>query len=110
METNDRWAYDSRALLECSAHPHLHRKIGVLASTPFHHHGLNAPYVDVQRDTVSIWSSTYGNCYPAETADEEIRRATTHTIADLDNVITELTAHRDRLTSLQKVLSSDRCP
>jgi hypothetical protein len=89
--------YDSRAPLECSAHP-LRRKIGVLASAPFHHYGLNASYVDVQLETVSIGSGTYGNCYPAETAEQEIRRATERTIADLDKAITELTAHRDRLT------------
>ena len=96
MDTGDRWAYDSRAPLECAEHPHLHRTIGVRASVPYYHRGMNASYVDIQRDTISIWGSAAGGSYPSETAEEEIRSATTRTIADLDTVITELTAHRDR--------------
>jgi hypothetical protein len=46
---------------------------------------------------VSINGSTYGNCYPAENADAEIRDATNDTVAEHDEVIRELTAHRDRL-------------
>jgi hypothetical protein len=100
VEDNGYWTYDSRAPLERAAPPLARsRYIGVLASKPFHHHGMNAPYVDIQLETVSLRTETYGNCYPAETFHEEIRRATTRTIADLDAAIAELTAHRDRLSA-----------
>jgi hypothetical protein len=73
--------------------------IGVLASQPFHHHGLNAPYVDISRETVTVNTASYGRCYPVEQADAQLRSATEDTIADLDKVIAELTAHRDRLAA-----------
>lgn len=92
------WIYDTCKPLE-NADPALHRRIGVLASKPFHHLGLNAMYVDVHRETVTVNSKAYGNCYPAEEGGKRIRVATEATIADLDRVITELTAHRDRLTA-----------
>jgi hypothetical protein len=96
-ETQTRWAYSNLQPLRCCAYPRLDRQIGVLASRPFHHHGLNASYVDISRETLHINTCTYGNCYPEETAAAEIRRATQDTIDDLDRVIVELVEHRDRL-------------
>ncbi len=94
---SSRWAYSSLQPLRCCAYPRLNRQIGVLASRPFHHHGLNASYVDISRETLHINTSTYGKCYPEGAADAEIRRATQDTIDELDRVIDELTEHRDRL-------------
>lgn len=97
MTDSKRWAFDSRMPLKCCEFPALERKIGVLASQPFHHHGLGAEFVDISRETISVTTKTYGRCYPSGSATGEIRRAAQHTIDDLDAVIAELTAHRDRL-------------
>lgn len=96
-EAKTRWAYSSLQSLRCCAYPRLDRQIGVLASRPFHHHGANASYVDISRETLHINTRTYGNCYPEDAAEVEIRRATQDTIDDLDQVIAELVEHRDRL-------------
>lgn len=96
-ETESYWVYSSLQPLKCCAYPRLDRQIGVLASRPFRHHGLNASYVDISRETLHINTATFGNYYPAETTEAEIRRATQNTIDDLERVIVELTEHRDRL-------------
>lgn len=89
--------YDSRQPLDSCEFPELHKRIGVLASPPFHHHGANATYVDVSRETLRVSTGSYGSCYPVEDAAGEVERATRDTIADLDKVIADLTGHRDRL-------------
>lgn len=88
-----RYQYDSRELLKDRDD----RSIGVLVSAPFHHHGLKATYVDVSRETVTVSSATYGNCYPSKDVRDQACSATEQTIADLDAVIAELAGHRDRL-------------
>lgn len=98
-------AYDSRERLEGCEFPHLNRQVGVSASQPFHHYGLGAEYVDVHRETAVINTATFGTCYPVETAAQQIRTFTESTISDLDKLIVELTAHRDRLTAELKTLA-----
>lgn len=100
-------AYDSRAPLANTPSPHLNPQIGVLASRTFFHQGLKAPYVDVQRDTITVGTATYGNYYPAEGVDEAIESATAATIADLNRVIDELIAHRNRLAERTTVRAVD---
>lgn len=92
-------AYDNRKRLEGCEFPHLNRQVGVSASQPFHHFGLGAEYVDVNRETVVVSTATFGTCYPVETAAHQVRTFTESTISDLDGLIVELTAHRDRLTA-----------
>lgn len=90
-------SYDSRATLECCSFAHLGRKIGVHAGTPFHHHGMDATYVDIIRETISVNTETYGNSHPVGTLTEAVAQATQATIDDLDGVIRELTIHKGRL-------------
>jgi hypothetical protein len=97
--TASRWVLDTRAPLECCRHPSLHRQLGVLASAPFHHHGLNAEYVDVSGETVTVNTVAFGTCYPSGEVDAKVREFTGQIVADLNKVITELTAHRDRLAA-----------
>lgn len=89
--------YDSCQPLTSCDFPGPHKRIGVIASKPFHHCGANATYVDVHYDTVRVGSVGYGMSYPVERAAEEIERATRAAIANLDKVIADLAGHRDRL-------------
>jgi hypothetical protein len=34
----------------------LNRRVGVVVGRPFHHHGLNATYVDIERETPPVGS------------------------------------------------------
>lgn len=92
--------YDSRHRLDTQdPNPHgRERTLGVLVSTPFHHHGLNATYVDLCYDTITISTATYGNSYPAGEVQHRAKAMTQSVIDDLNATIAELTAHRDRLT------------
>jgi hypothetical protein len=77
----------------------LGRKIGVLVGQPFHHHGLNATYVDISRETPRLNTDTYGNCYPIEETAEQARVAFEETIGELDALIAHLVAHRERMAA-----------
>lgn len=75
----------------------LNRQVGVLVGPPFHHHGLNATYVDISRETPIVSTDMWGTCYPAAETEKHARAAFEKTIAELDGLIAHLTAHRDRL-------------
>lgn len=65
-------SYDSQRPLECCEYPRLDRQIGVRAGHSFHHRGMGAEYIYIARQTVTVNTATYGNYYPAETADAEM--------------------------------------
>lgn len=75
----------------------LNRRVGVTVGRPFHHHGLNATYVDIERETPTVNTTTWGNCYPVEEARNLAREYFESTISDLDRLIWHLAGHRDRL-------------
>lgn len=75
----------------------LDRRIGVVVGRPFHHHGLNATYVDVERETPTVNTTTWGNCFPLDEVRDRTREAFTATISDLDRLLWHLAGHRDRL-------------
>src|SRR5688572_18983492 len=76
---------------------HLKRCVGVTVGRPFHHHGANATYVDINRETPVVNTNTYGNCYPITDLKTQAASAFEDTIAELDALIAHLAAHRERL-------------
>ncbi|WP_280454822.1 hypothetical protein [Nocardia brasiliensis] len=92
-------SYDSRKRLEACEFPHLNRQVGVFTGSPFHHRGLGAEYVDVSREIVVVNTATFGTCHPVAEVAAAVRADTASTIANLDGLIVELTAHRDRLVA-----------
>jgi hypothetical protein len=82
-----------------SAPKGLNRRVGVVVGRPFHHHGLNATYVDISRETPVVNTNTYGNSYPVTDVEQEARSAIEDTIVDLDRLISHLTEHRARLAA-----------
>lgn len=95
----DTYQYDSRQRLGARNPNATERSLGVLASAPFYHYGLKAPYVDLSRETIAIGSVSSGSYYPAGEVKARTQLMTQAVIADLDKVIAELTAHRDRLAA-----------
>lgn len=77
----------------------LNRRVGVTVGRPFHHHGLSATYVDVQRETPTVNTATWGNCYPVTDIEQHARSAFEDTIADLGQLISHLSEHRERLAT-----------
>ena len=77
----------------------LDRRVGVAVGHPYHHHGLGAVYVDIDRDTVTVNTASSGGRYPVAETARQVRVAFEETIRDLDKVIAHLTAHRDRLVA-----------
>lgn len=94
-----RFIFDSRQHLATCSFPDLSRQIGVFVSEPFKHHGFTPPaeHVDLSYETISINTRTFGNSYPVAEWKPKAHEMTRTTIHHLDQVITELTAHRNRL-------------
>lgn len=100
--------YDTRQPLECCEFKSLNRCIGVTISRRFKHTGTGKQMVDIERETPSINTHTYGRICNAEDARSEAAASTWKTIADLDKIIDELEAHRERLQAeLQKLAPSE---
>lgn len=90
--------YDSREALTAQQRASVSwRKLGVLVSAPYFHHGLKETHVEVSRETVTLTSTTYGRSWPAGEVMRRVRAATEVTVAEVDMAIAELAAHRDRL-------------
>jgi hypothetical protein len=100
-----RYQLDARAPLTV-ADPALHRHVGVTVGQPFHHHGMNAVYVDVDRETVRVNTDAYGTCYPVGSTGTAAEEALSRTVAELDAVIAELAGHRARLATQLEVLDA----
>jgi len=101
--------YDSRQPLECCDLPHLCRSLGVVVFGPFPYHGLpdKPAYGDVNYETISINTNTYGSSRPVAELDDYIVLTTTKIITDLDRVIDELQQHRIRLTNELENIAAD---
>lgn len=97
MSRADMYQYDSAEPLECAENKSLHCRIGVTISEPFRHALDGQQWVDVEGHTIWVATSGYGG--KKREAESKIFAAkyTRMIIADLDAVITELTAHRQRL-------------
>ena len=97
----DKWTHDNTAPLACCPYPDLERRIGVRVSVPFPHLGRGGvPHVRVYRESIEPNTATFGDCVPALEATAAYRRDTAAIIAELDTIIAELQAHRDRLRAL----------
>ncbi len=91
---NPQW--DTRQPLD-GAPRGLSRQVGVVVGRPFLHHGANATYVDIERETPIVNTEAWGNCYPVEEQRGRAEEMLNQTIADLDRLIWHLAGHRDRL-------------
>jgi hypothetical protein len=91
------YQYDSRKPLVTCEFPELGRQVGVCASTPFFHVGRQAQYVDLFYERVTVNTATFGNPYPETEWKTQALDMTKTIIKNLDNVIEELTRHRERM-------------
>lgn len=91
------YQYDSRKQLVTCEFPSLQRQIGVVASNPFDHAGLGGKYVDLFYERVSVNTATFGNPYPEAEWKAQALDMTKTIIKNLDDVIAELTQHRERM-------------
>lgn len=99
------WQYDSIAPLRVSRCAS--GRIGVLVSAPFPYVGRPTCYVDTEYHTVEVRDRVWGRRDPAFRAGAICRQTTAEIIADLDEGIAELQAHRDRLAAALAALGDD---
>lgn len=86
--------------LHCASTKHVHRNLGVRISGAYTHKGFTPPreVVEIERETLMVNTSTSVRlAVDIENWRHEAKECTRLVIRDLDEVIAELTAHRNRL-------------
>lgn len=102
--------YDSRKPLDACEHKTLNRQIGVLIQEPFWHKGLNKPTIDVEWETISVNTLCFGKVVETKLWPLVALEAAEKIIADIDKVIDELNAHKERMQAHHEVLSTRGIP
>lgn len=92
--------YSSLKPLECCEFKNLDRQIGVMVSEPFTHRGFTPPRrcVEVNYETICVNTKSFCSCgVDAENWKPLVKQDTETILRELEEVIKELTSHRDRL-------------
>jgi len=90
--------YDSSQRVKNNPFEHTEFNIGVFTcGTPFNSAISGKLTTDVQIDTVSLWSNSYGTSSNSDELPAVVTKATRSIIRTLDTLIAELSEHRDRL-------------
>lgn len=98
--------FDSRKPLECCEFASLNRCLGVKISRPLEGRSLNPTIVDCECETISVNTITSGKWLVVNSAIdsktvadvENVKKEMTEGIvADIDEVVSELLEHRERL-------------
>lgn len=89
--------HNSKRSIVNSAFPSLNRQIGITVSPPWVHSGLREVVVDIETESPILNTETRGQIYLSTEWTEKTIENYTSLISNLDDLIDELTEHRDRL-------------
>lgn len=89
--------YTNAQPLECCEFKNLNRQVGVSITQRYTTHASLGDAVDIHFERPSLNTSCAGGWKATSDATKEVELMTNYVIEDLDRVISELTAHRDRL-------------
>jgi hypothetical protein len=105
-----RWQFDSREPLKFGVrNPAIDQNLGVAVSRPYANAGLDGEVVvDLYGETINFATRAFGQCVPERDWRRGVREVHGQIIADLDRMIAELQAHRDRLADSAHGLVDER--
>lgn len=89
--------YDTRESLKACHHTSLNRQIGLLIEEPIFHVGKGEPTVDVEWETITVNTNSFGCVIDSMNWHNKAIKATNSIIEDLDTVIQELQLHKYRM-------------
>jgi hypothetical protein len=99
--------YTNAQPLECCEFKNLNRQVGVTVHQRYATHASLGDAVDICYERPTLNTATFGGWKSVASAAAEIATMTDYVIDDLDRIIAELQAHRDRLVEKRATIADD---